>query len=93
MKITSKDEILNNKDLIGFAGATWTILVYMLNRQSPKKILEEKVYNFRDQDDLIKKIIWAQKLHIKKQVEKGASIIQVFDSWAGLLPEQAFERW
>ncbi len=93
MKITSKDEILNNKDLIGFAGATWTILVYMLNRQSPKKILEEKVYNFRDQDDLIKKIIWAQKLHIKKQVENGASIIQVFDSWAGLLEENKYDKY
>ena len=38
IKSTSEDEILNNKDLIGFTGATWTIMVYMLNKKSPKKI-------------------------------------------------------
>ena len=37
LKLTSKSNLLNNKDLIGFVGAPWTILVYMLNKQSPKK--------------------------------------------------------
>ena len=37
IKTTSKDKILERKDLIGFVGATWTLLVYMLNKQSPKK--------------------------------------------------------
>ena len=35
--MTSKDEILINKDLLGFVGGTWTLLVYMLNKKSPKK--------------------------------------------------------
>ena len=35
--------------------------------------------------EIIEKIIDVQKLHIKKQIENGASIIQIFDSWAGLL--------
>ena len=58
----------------------------MINKESPKK-LNEDIYNFPDQDKLIKKIIHTQKLHIKKQVESGATIIQIFDSWAGLLDE------
>ena len=58
----------------------------MINKESPKK-LNEDIYNFPDQDTLNKKIIHTQKLHIKKQVESGATIIQIFDSWAGLLDE------
>ena len=37
LELTSKNTLLHNKDLIGFIGAPWTILVYMLNKQSPKK--------------------------------------------------------
>ena len=37
IKMTSKDEILINKDLLGFVGGTWTLFVYMLNKKSPKK--------------------------------------------------------
>ena len=65
---TSKDEKVRQKDLIGFIGATWTLFVYMINKESPKN-LNEDIYNFPDQDTLIKKIIHTQKLHIKKQVE------------------------
>ena len=93
VKTTSKDQILKNKDLIGFVGATWTILVYMLNKKSPKKNLNESIYNFPGQDDLIRKIIDVQKIHIKKQIENGASIIQIFDSWAGLIDEREKEKY
>ena len=92
IKITSKDKIIEGKDLIGFVGATWTIFVYMLNKQSPKK-LNEDLYNYKNQNELIKKIIHVQKLHIKNQVESGASIIQIFDSWAGLLNKDKYEKY
>ena len=92
IKITSKDKIIEGKDLIGFVGATWTIFVYMLNKQSPKK-LNEDLYNYKNQNELIKKIIHVQKLHIRNQVESGASIIQIFDSWAGLLNRDKYEKY
>ena len=93
LQITSKDKILNNKDLIGFAGATWTILIYMLNKQSPKKHLNNNIYNQPNEDELISKIVETQKIHIKKQVENGASIIQIFDSWAGLIDEEKKDKY
>ena len=92
IKITSKDKILEGKDLIGFVGATWTIFIYMLNKQSPRN-LNKDLYNYKNQDELIKKIIHVQKLHIKNQVESGASIIQIFDSWAGLVEEKNLESF
>ena len=83
---TSNDPIMNNKDMIGFVGAPWTILVYMINKSSPKKGLLDEFY----QDNfLINKLLVIiekfLKIHIKNQVEAGAKVIQIFDSWAGLL--------
>ncbi len=92
IKITSKDEILKGKDLIGFVGGTWTLLVYMLNRQSPKK-LNDNIFLYSNKKQLIQKIINTQKLHIKKQVDSGASVIQIFDSWAGLLNNDKLEEF
>ena len=86
---TSKDPLMNNRDMIGFAGAPWTILVYMINRSSPKKGLTGEF--FKD-DFLINRLLGIiekfLKVHIKNQVEAGAKVIQIFDSWAGLLDDK-----
>ena len=86
---TSKDALMNNKDTIGFVGAPWTILVYMINRSSPKKGLST---DFFKDEFLINRLLGIiekfLKLHIKNQVEAGAQIIQIFDSWAGLLEQK-----
>ena len=84
---------LNNKDLIGFVGAPWTLLVYMINKISPKNGLSK---NFFKDEALIKNILNILdrfiKLHVKNQVESGATIIQIFDSWAGLI-DRDFEKF
>ncbi len=89
IKKVSLDPILNNKNIIGFVGAPWTLLVYMINQQSPKKKLKS---NFFKDDFLINRILLIiekfLKIHIKNQVDNGANIIQIFDSWAGLLEEK-----
>ncbi len=86
---TSKDPLMKKRDMIGFAGAPWTILVYMINKSSPKKGLSNKF--FKD-DFLINRLLGIiekfLKLHIKNQVEAGAQVIQIFDSWAGLLEDK-----
>ena len=84
--IVKKDKLTDNKTTIGFAGAPWTLLVYMINKQSPKKKL---IDNFYQDISLIEKILIILdkfiKIHIKNQIDNGAQVIQIFDSWAGLL--------
>ena len=86
---TSKDPLMKNRDMIGFVGAPWTILVYMINQSSPKKGLST---DFFKDDFLINRLLGIierfLKLHIKNQVEAGAQVIQIFDSWAGLLEDK-----
>ena len=85
----SQNELLKGKSTIGFVGAPWTLLVYILNKKSPKKELRKDF--FKDQFlinrilDLLDKFL---KIHIKNQIENGAKVIQIFDSWAGLLGEK-----
>ena len=92
INILSKDNLLQEKDLFGFVGAPWTILVYMINQLSPKKELKK---DFFDDQILIEKLLTTivkfLKLHIKNQINSGATIIQIFDSWAGLVEEKKLD--
>ena len=94
IKKVSLNPILNNKNTIGFVGAPWTLLVYMINKHSPKKKLKE---NFFEDKFLINRILLMLekflKIHIKHQIENGANIIQIFDSWAGLLSEKDLSNY
>tara|TARA_B100000401_G_scaffold424659_1_gene353646 strand:+ start:406 stop:1410 length:1005 start_codon:yes stop_codon:yes gene_type:complete len=92
INISSIDNLLQKKDLFGFVGAPWTILVYMINQLSPKKELKK---DFFDDQILIEKLLTTivkfLKLHIKNQINSGATIIQIFDSWAGLVEEKKLD--
>ena len=89
IKLVSSSQFTNNKTTIGFVGAPWTLLVYMMNKKSPKLNLNE---NFFEDKHLIDKVLEVLdkflKIHIKNQVDNGAQVIQIFDSWAGLLKEK-----
>ena len=86
---------INGKSLIGFVGAPWTLLLYMFNLESPKRNFNfDKIKNNKHlNDDLIEKLIDVICLHIKNQVDAGANVIQIFDSWAGLLPEEHLDKF
>ena len=94
LKITKAKKELQNKDLIGFVGAPWTTLLYMLHKKSPKdnnfkKKLEDKILI----NDLLRVITRFLKVHIDNQIKSGATIIQIFDSWAGLLDDEDLEKF
>jgi len=86
--------ITKNKSTIGFVGAPWTLLVYMINQESPKLGLKKNFFKNKSLIDkallIIEKFL---KIHIKHQIENGAQIIQIFDSWAGLLNEKDLQNY
>ena len=91
IKKTKTKLSVSNKDTIGFVGAPWTLLLYMLNRKSPKGEnfnvfpIDKHIHN------IMMKLDEFLKIHIEAQIKSGASIIQIFDSWAGLLQEKDLE--
>ena len=89
IKRVSTNKAVTNKNTIGFVGAPWTLLVYIINQQSPKKSLKK---DFFKNSFLINRILLILekflKIHIKNQIDNGANVIQIFDSWAGLLEEK-----
>ena len=94
INLVSKNKLVKNKNIIGFVGAPWTLLVYMVNLHSPKKGLKE---NFFKDNNLIRNILQILdrflKIHIKNQIRNGADVIQIFDSWAGLLEEKDYQNY
>ena len=94
IKLVSSSSLTKNKSTIGFVGAPWTLLVYMLNKQSPKLKLKDDFYNDKNLINntlsILEKFL---KIHIKNQIDSGANIIQIFDSWAGLLEKKNLKSY
>ena len=86
---------IKEKSLIGFSGAPWTVLLYMLNKKSPKNNFNFNKINKNKNliGKLLKKLEEIICLHVEKQIEAGANIIQIFDSWAGLLPKKKLPNY
>lgn len=91
IKLVKKD--LNGRvPLIGFSGAPWTIFAYMIEGSGSKTFSQAKKMLYTDPElahTLLQKITDSTINYLKAQVAAGADLIQVFDSWAGVLsPEQ-----
>ena len=93
IKIT-RQKLDKNKSLISFIGAPWTLLTYMfnLNRQKIHQNLL-KLQKNKDLDHILEVLIKYLNLHIKNQVDAGADVVQIFDSWAGLIPVKKIEKF
>jgi uroporphyrinogen decarboxylase len=82
--------------LIGFAGAPWTVATYMVEGGGSRDFRRVKSWAYRDPDGfgaLIDLLTEGTVEYLAGQIEAGAEVVQLFDSWAGILPEPAFERW
>ncbi len=87
-----RDEIT----LIGFAGAPWTVATYMVEGGSSRDFARTKAWAYADPDGfqaLIELLVEATAEYLIGQVAAGAEAVQLFDSWAGVLPESQFKRW
>ncbi len=87
----TRKSLLPSKSLIGFAGAPWTLIYYMFN------IKNKGSFFIKNHSDIILRVI--EKLnvliniHLRKQKEAGADIVQIFDSWAGLLKNEELNKY
>jgi uroporphyrinogen decarboxylase len=82
--------------LIGFAGAPWTVATYMVEGGGSRDFLRVKSWAYRDPagfQALIDLLTEATVDYLGMQIAAGAEAVQLFDSWAGVLPEEAFARW
>jgi uroporphyrinogen decarboxylase len=82
--------------LIGFAGSPWTVATYMVEGGASRDYPAVKGWAYRDPAgfaDLIAVIVRATTEYLSRQIEAGADAVQLFDSWAGVLPERQFEAW
>lgn len=81
--------------LIGFAGAPWTVATYMVEGGSSRdfaKILEWSTRNDGSFDAMVEKLVEATTRHLIAEIEAGVEAVQLFDTWAGIVPATAFER-
>ncbi|HEX3497990.1 MAG TPA: uroporphyrinogen decarboxylase [Stellaceae bacterium] len=82
--------------LIGFAGAPWTVATYMVEGGTSRNFHNVQLWAYRDPEGfgkLIDCLVAATIEYLSAQIAAGVEIVQLFDSWAGVLPEPAFERW
>lgn len=90
-----KRELNGNVPLIGFAGAPWTILSYMIEGKGSKTFSEAKKFLYTQPalaHELLEKITQSTINYLQGQIDAGADILQIFDSWAGVLsPDQYSE--
>ncbi len=84
------------KTLIGFAGAPWTVASYMIEGSTSKEFSVAKKFAISYPSvfaELMKLITESTIKHLINQVHSGAQVLQLFDSWAGCVPEVYFENW
>lgn len=89
-------EIPQTTALIGFCGAPWTVATYMVEGGGSKDYAATKKWAYGDPegfDRLIGLLVDATTEYLIHQVDAGAEALQIFDSWAGVLADDAFERW
>jgi uroporphyrinogen decarboxylase len=89
-----KKTLPKEKSLIGFAGSPWTLLTYMINKRSPKTN-KDFLKNLKKKEviKIIKRLEHLIYIHCKEQILAGADIIQLFDSWAGLINKKNLKEF
>ena len=91
----TRNNLDREKSLISFIGAPWTLLIYMLNLKTNKNKLDllklqKNNYNL---SEILEELITYLCIHLKNQINAGADVVQIFDSWAGLIPSSDVARY
>ena len=92
----AKKQLNDRVPLIGFAGAPWTIFSYMIEGGGSKTFSKARKMLYTNpklSDELLDKITESTIAYLKMQIKAGADMIQIFDSWAGILPKDQYLRF
>ncbi|HKT20463.1 MAG TPA: uroporphyrinogen decarboxylase [Stellaceae bacterium] len=90
-----KQQLDQRVALIGFAGAPWTVATYMVEGGPSADFAAVKAWAQRDSagfESLIDRLVEATSLHLAAQADAGVDAVQLFDTWAGIVPPEQFER-
>lgn len=91
-----KSELSSDVDLIGFAGSPWTVACYLIEGKGSKDFSKIKAHAYNDTsylNELIEILVENTIIYLSKQIEAGATIIKLFDSWAGCLPRKYYQKY
>lgn len=89
-------ELPEETALIGFAGAPWTLACYMVEGKGTRDFQEPRTWAYTEPlgfGALIDLLVDSLISYLSRQIESGAEIIQLFDSWAGVLSPDQFRKW
>jgi uroporphyrinogen decarboxylase len=91
-----KGQLPSETAFIGFCGAPWTVASYMIAGQGTPDQAPARLFAYRHPAAfqlLIDKLVDASIIYLSRQFDAGVEVVQIFDSWAGVLPAAEFERW
>ncbi len=91
-----KSALKDNTALIGFCGAPWTVATYMVAGEATPDQAPARLFAYRDPDNfsvLIDRLVQGSIEYLVGQLKAGAEVVQIFDTWAGVLGPDEFERW
>ncbi|MBS4269904.1 uroporphyrinogen decarboxylase, partial [Campylobacter vulpis] len=89
----TREKLPKDKALIGFCGSAWTIATYMIEGRGSKNYAKCKKMLYQNPEflhQILRKLNEVLKLYLEEQIKAGANVVQIFDSWAGALEEEAF---
>lgn len=90
----TKNKLKKEKSLISFIGAPWTLLIYMMGLKENKNQINLQKINEQhlNINKILEELVNYLCLHIENQINAGADLVQIFDSWAGLIPEPEIRK-
>jgi uroporphyrinogen decarboxylase len=94
--LKSKERLQGRVPLIGFAGAPWTLFSYLAEGEGSKNFAKARklLYQYPEySEELIERIVDVTLSYLRMQIRAGADIVQIFDSWAGILGPELYRRF
>ena len=90
----TRTTLSKEKSLIAFVGAPWTLIIYLYNLKSLNNMKKQIKIKSKDEIKLVlKKLDEFLKIHILYQKEAGADVVQIFDSWSGLIRKEDLDEY